>query len=126
MNAERTILLVDDNADLREVVAELLAGEGHLVAQAGDGQQALEWCLANGAPALMVLDLEMPRLGGWELLAVMRCHPSLAGVPVVIFSGAEISSAARAVYPVLPKTADAAVLAKMVNDLLSIERPTFG
>ena len=80
-----TILVVDDNADMREYVAGLLADDGYGVVTASDGEQALER-LRNRAIDLVVTDVMMPRLGGFGLLSRMRESAELAAVPVIMLS----------------------------------------
>jgi CheY-like chemotaxis protein len=80
----RYILIVEDDADLRAVEAEVLTADGHHVRTAGDGIEALETIEASGAPALILLDLRMPRLNGWDFAARVRDDPALHDVPIVI------------------------------------------
>jgi CheY-like chemotaxis protein len=83
------ILLVEDDADIRETLALLLQAIGYPVATAADGLQALRWMRAAGPPSLVLLDLMMPVMDGWTLRAEMLRDPALAGVPVVLLSGVE-------------------------------------
>jgi CheY-like chemotaxis protein len=81
------VLVVDDEADVRDCLAGLLRREGFVVASAADGREALHY-LCGGAPAprLVLLDLAMPGVDGWKFLLARRCNPRLAAVPVVVFS----------------------------------------
>ena len=81
------ILVVDDNADARETLADILMIAGYVVSQAENGKVALE-IAAERRPALMLLDLMMPVMSGWEVVAAMRGEASLQSVPVVIVSAA--------------------------------------
>ena len=65
------ILLVDDSADIRHLLSTILRDEGHDVAVASDGVQALE-AIKNGPPELMILDIMMPRMDGYGVLKEMR------------------------------------------------------
>lgn len=78
------ILIVEDDADLRSVEAEILGAEGFDVRTASDGIEALETIDASGTPALILLDLRMPRLNGWDLAARLRSHETLRRVPIVV------------------------------------------
>jgi CheY-like chemotaxis protein len=69
--AERLVLVVDDEADLLEVVTDRLEGEGYRVVTARDGAEALERLTAT-PPGCIILDLKMPRLGGLAALAALR------------------------------------------------------
>ena len=81
----RRILLVDDDADILEATAGFLQDEGYLVDQARDGERALELVRAC-RPDLMLIDLMMPVLDGWQLIARLREDHLADGVPVVVFS----------------------------------------
>jgi CheY-like chemotaxis protein/HPt (histidine-containing phosphotransfer) domain-containing protein len=79
------VVVVDDVLTVREAGRRLLEGAGYQVRTAGDGVEALALLLE--APAdLVVADLEMPRMGGFELTRALRSHPALAGVPVLILT----------------------------------------
>jgi CheY-like chemotaxis protein len=80
----RYILIVEDDADLRAVEAEVLDTEGYDVRAAADGIEALEVIDRAGTPALILLDLRMPRLNGWDLAARLRSRESLAHVPIIV------------------------------------------
>lgn len=83
-----SILVVEDNPDLRETLAELLEDEGYSVATAVDGVEALDYLHQRPLPGAIILDLMLPRLTGWELGQLLRENPSLAAIPVVIVSAA--------------------------------------
>ena len=79
------ILVVDDERDIRDTIAELLTDEGYEVEEASDGAEALE--KARGChPAMVLLDLMMPGMNGWEFRARQRGDPDLAGIPVIVVS----------------------------------------
>ena len=78
------ILIVEDDADLRAVEAEVLGAEGFEVRTACDGIEALAAIETTGPPALILLDLRMPRLNGWDLAARLRTHDTLRWVPIVV------------------------------------------
>lgn len=69
--AERLVLVVDDEADLLEIVSDRLEGAGYRVLTARDGLEALE-CVRAARPACVVLDLKMPRLSGFDALPAIR------------------------------------------------------
>jgi CheY-like chemotaxis protein len=79
-------LLVEDHADLRGAVAELLRWEGYTVAEASDGEDALAQLRAGLFPCLVLLDLNMPRSSGWSFRAAQRGDPRLATIPIVALS----------------------------------------
>jgi len=82
-----TVLVVDDDEDTREVVAEILRDEGFRVRTACDGSEALELAARLPHPVAILLDLVMPGMGGREVLRRLRSQPDLANIPVCIVSG---------------------------------------
>ena len=91
------ILLVDDNVDEREALECFLGTEGLDVCCASDGHEAL-YVLRNGPrPCLILLDLNMPGVDGWEFRRRQLMWPQMAGIPVVVLSGhAEVKQVTRA------------------------------
>jgi CheY-like chemotaxis protein len=83
----KRILLVEDDDDTRELMAELLRTEGYTVDVASNGALALELLRKGDAPALVIADMHMPVMNGRELLRRLRDEPGLAAVPIVILSG---------------------------------------
>ena len=83
---EFTILLVEDDLDVREALAEALRDEGYSVEVAADGEQALGYLRGGGRPGLILLDLMMPHMSGSEFRMVQKVDPVLCGVPVVLLS----------------------------------------
>jgi CheY-like chemotaxis protein len=81
-----TILVVDDDDSIREVLSEVLRDEGYGVVSASNGQQALSELRNHGQPDLMLLDLMMPVMSGWELLELLQSSADLSRIPVVIVS----------------------------------------
>jgi DNA-binding response OmpR family regulator len=80
--SESRILVVDDDADIRGLVRELLERRGFAVVEAGDGKQALQE-LYSGRPDLVILDVSMPGLDGWTTLERIR---ELSDVPVMMLT----------------------------------------
>ncbi|GAA4339174.1 ATP-binding protein [Flaviaesturariibacter amylovorans] len=81
---EHTVLLADDNADMRSYVARLLSGSFEVVT-AADGEEAFQKMLER-KPDLLLSDIMMPRLDGFGLLQQVRAHPQLRDVPVILLS----------------------------------------
>jgi CheY-like chemotaxis protein len=86
MNEETTILLVEDSALLRAVVADALSAEHYKILEAENGQIGLETALREH-PDLIMLDVMMPVMGGVEALSLLRKDPWGATVPVIILTG---------------------------------------
>lgn len=80
-----TILVADDEEDLRELVAYRLTRSGYQVIAARDGEEALRLA-GERAPDLMVLDVMMPRLDGYELTRRVRAEDSLRAIPVILLT----------------------------------------
>jgi len=82
------VLIVDDDEDLREVVAAVLAAQGYVVVVAASGAETLV-ALRSGrvSPSLILLDLRMPGMTGEEVKAELDADPRWANVPVLVFSG---------------------------------------
>ena len=81
------ILLVEDDSDLREATAGALEDSGYRVATAVNGLEGLEWLReAEHPPSLILLDLMMPIMDGWQFRIEQRKDPALATIPVVILS----------------------------------------
>ncbi|HJS94296.1 MAG TPA: response regulator [Solirubrobacteraceae bacterium] len=80
-----TILVADDEEDLRELVTYRLTRSGYRVIGAGDGQEALKLA-AERTPDLMVLDVMMPKLDGYELTRRVRAEAALRSIPVILLT----------------------------------------
>jgi CheY-like chemotaxis protein len=82
---KRSVLIVDDDATITSVLEFLLADSGYEVRSAGDGRVALqlseEW-----HPDLILLDLMMPVMNGWEVMTRLRANPEMRHIPVLILS----------------------------------------
>jgi CheY-like chemotaxis protein len=94
MDPARRILLVEDDHAIRETIAELLEEEGYGVTCAANGAEALELLSAPEVPSLILLDLMMPVMTGWELREALREDPRLASIPVVVISASRSSETA--------------------------------
>jgi CheY-like chemotaxis protein/two-component sensor histidine kinase len=86
----RAILVVEDDAPAREVITELLTAQGHTVTTAADGAQARAQ-VGTALPELVILDLLLPKVSGFELLAEWRASPRTADLPVFVLTSKELS-----------------------------------
>jgi len=82
----RTILVVDDDADLRGALADALEDEGYAVARAGDGFEAIDYLRSHSAPDLIVLDWMMPNCNGPCFRRLQGEDPALRDIPVVVLT----------------------------------------
>lgn len=83
----KTILLVDDDRDVREAMALVLEMRGYMVETRGGGEEALERLGAGPPPDVVVVDLMMPGMSGSSFLGRLRGDPRGAPIPVVVVSG---------------------------------------
>jgi CheY-like chemotaxis protein len=83
----KTVLVVEDDADLRELMVLLLEGAGYQVMTARDGQAGLE-CVEQQMPAVILLDMKMPGMNGWQFASAFRSRYGHAA-PLVVVTAAE-------------------------------------
>lgn len=83
--SDRTILVVDDDDDLRMMVGEFLRRAGYVVTNAASGPEAYSLALQK-LPSLIIMDIGMPEMDGLATLWKMRKHEGLATVPVIILT----------------------------------------
>jgi CheY-like chemotaxis protein len=87
------ILVVDDDADIREVLSEVLVESGHEVMTASNGLEALEILRGGWSPCMVLLDLMMPVMDGYVFLEEHHNDPSLASIPItVITAGRQVDT----------------------------------
>lgn len=80
-----TILIVDDESDYLDIAAALLSAEGHTVLKAATGAEGLAKA-AESRPALIVLDIGLPDIGGLDVNRRLKKDPATAGIPVLLFT----------------------------------------
>ena len=91
-DAGPAILIVEDDPDALEALGDLLEAHGYAVSTARHGKEALERLETAALPRLIVLDLLMPTMDGWEFRRRQKLDPRIAQIPVVVVSA---SSAAK-------------------------------
>jgi CheY-like chemotaxis protein len=82
----KTILVVDDDRDIRETLVDVLGDEGYRVACAGDGLEAIDYLRSHERPAIILLDWMMPNCNGACFRTKQKQDPALAGIPVVLLT----------------------------------------
>jgi CheY-like chemotaxis protein len=87
-NHEHELLIVDDDRELLDTLAETLQGLGFTVSKATNGREALDRLHAAPLPAAVLLDLNMPVMNGWQFCAAKKADASLDRVPVIVLSAA--------------------------------------
>jgi CheY-like chemotaxis protein len=109
-----SVLVVEDNEDIREAIGEILEDEGYDVVLAEDGERALELLGEMARPCLLLVDLIMPKMNGWDLLNALSKNDRLATIPVVV-----VSAAAKAAnlegQVVVKKPVDLAIMLQIVR-----------
>ena len=92
MERRNDVLAVDDDYDVLFALQDVLEMEGYRVIPARDGREALDLLRRGLRPALVLLDLMMPEVSGWEFRAQQMADPALAAIPVVVLSGQGLSA----------------------------------
>jgi CheY-like chemotaxis protein len=115
------ILVVEDEHDVRVVLREILEGAGWRVTTAANGRDALALLRGGARPALVLVDLWMPMMDGWQLITALRADPELAAIPVAVQTAHDEAAlppglAFRLVKPVDPQRLLAAVARYASND----------
>jgi CheY-like chemotaxis protein len=87
------VLIVEDDADLREMMAQLLTLEGFQTETVANGRDALDYLQRGGRAELILLDLMMPVMDGWEFRRRQRKDPALADVPVIVLTALDQAQA---------------------------------
>jgi CheY-like chemotaxis protein len=82
------ILVVDDDADIREALCELLQDEGYRAVSAANGREALVYLGSKERPCIILLDLMMPVMDGWEFRRLQQSDPRWSEIPVIVITAA--------------------------------------
>ena len=84
--AKATVLVIDDEEPVREVLRRFLTQAGYEVKTAADGKQALEYVTSGPPPDVLILDLMMPVMNGFEVLSALRTNPAWRQIPVIVLT----------------------------------------
>jgi two-component system, chemotaxis family, chemotaxis protein CheY len=85
-HATHTVLVVDDEPAIRQLLDDVLSAEGHAVLSATDGRHALDQLHSGARPCVILLDLMMPLLDGWQLAEQLRDDPELRTIPFAVIA----------------------------------------
>lgn len=125
-----TILIVDDREADRRALVGLLKARGHRTIEACDGAMGLD-CASRQPPDLIVTDIVMPHMDGYEFLRQVRLNERLKGTPVVVYTATYIEEAARAladrcgVFSVVERSARAEDLMRVLEDAIRSAPPSY-
>jgi signal transduction histidine kinase/CheY-like chemotaxis protein len=95
-DADGQVLIVDDDAEVRDVVRSTVQGASMRTAEAPNGRAALDWLDGHPRPALILLDLMMPEMDGFEFLERVREDDELREIPIVVLTAKELTDSERA------------------------------
>jgi len=95
-NAEALVLIVDDDAEVRNVISATLRNAGLKTAEAVNGRVAIDWLAGHPLPDLVLLDLMMPEMDGFQFLERLRDRPEWLKVPVVVLTAKDLTAGERA------------------------------
>lgn len=116
------VLVVDDEAEVRDHVGALLESGGYRVVAARNGVDALAWLEQGGRPSVILLDLVMPGMDGYALAEAIADDPALERIPLLVFSGHTGERVPKRAAIVLPKPSTSGELLDAVSRLTAHER----
>lgn len=115
-SVRRHVLVVDDDTDAAEALVDILGHSGYEVTAVHDGVQALKRLKGARLPDVMILDLFMPQMSGWDLMRELKLHAELSNIPIIVVS-AFAYSAEIAADAVLTKPLDTDALLNIMLTL---------
>jgi two-component system, OmpR family, alkaline phosphatase synthesis response regulator PhoP len=83
--SEKTILIVDDDRDTRTIIKTILAAKGYATQEAASGKEALLY-VESFSPGLILLDIMMPEMSGYDVIARLKMQPETQNIPVIMLS----------------------------------------
>ena len=109
------VLIVDDDEGIRETVQLALQMDNHTTALAAHGGEALDWLGQHQPPCLILLDLMMPFMDGWQVIEQLRRDDRLARVPIVVITAFNRDLGSAAALPILRKPIELGDLLDVTN-----------
>jgi CheY-like chemotaxis protein len=122
MPSLKSILLVEDHADTAQALFKILTDKGYSVSVAENGQQALDLLDGGARPRLILVDLMLPRVSGWELLTYLQSDPELRQTPTVVITGIPKEQVRVIADAIFSKPLDFYALASTIDDLMTGRR----
>jgi len=117
-----SVLVVDDDPSIRRMIVATLRRDGYTFCEAANGREALDQ-MRDQHPSVVVLDLMMPVMSGWDVLQAREADPELRRIPVIVVSASREPEVANAVdkgiCAFLPKPFDIGVLSALVKSCVS-------
>jgi CheY-like chemotaxis protein len=114
-----SVLIVEDDEDLRDSVASSLRDAGFEVEMAAHGLEALARLRVGAHPAVILLDLMMPEMNGWELMATLQADPVLRSIPILVMTASGLTPSSERAAAVLRKPFSEARLVELVRQARS-------
>jgi two-component system cell cycle response regulator DivK len=119
----KRILVVEDQKDDRQIIRDMLAGTGYAITEAEDGEQALA-ALAKERPDLILMEIQLPTIDGYEAMRRIRTDPALLSIPIIAVSsyapsGEEQKARAAGCDDFVPKPYSPRQLLAKINQYLS-------
>ena len=111
------VMVVDDDESVRTILGAVLGTAGYDVVALSNGEEALDRMRDGPLPSLVLLDLMMPKMGGWQVLETMQESPRLAQVPVVVLTAFGAREDLPTSRTVIHKPVEEAVLRNLVDEL---------
>lgn len=115
------VLVVDDDVDAAEALVDILTHSGYEAAAVHDGIQALQHLTTGRLPDLMILDLFMPHMNGWDLMQELKRRVELAKIPVIVVSAFAYNAGLLA-NAVLSKPLDMDALLQLMVTLVTLDK----
>ena len=125
MDATRTVLVIEDNALIQDLVHDVLVDEGYCVLQASDGEAGLR-VAASDRPGLILLDFGLPHMSGASVLTELKHDPATSRIPVIAMTGqpASLGAGALPIDGWIPKPFDIDALLAQVERFVDVPAST--
>jgi CheY-like chemotaxis protein len=117
------ILVIEDDEDIRDSLKELLEDEGYSIETAANGQQALARLQGAALPHVILLDLTMPVMDGWQFQRELQRVPACLEIPLIVVSASRVLREPLNAKAFLPKPLDAEVLLDTIESFLLPTNP---